>query len=217
MEDGGLARTPHADEDPGSEEAVGDNTCTGAADSGSSSPLVAVMAAASAPSVACRSLAQIPDGLPPTCGSSAPIVQGRRVDAASTGSSTTWAVAAAVPAVAVATPGPSVDSSAMMDLELKWAIQESLRLSSAQQEAARAIPGAHFESGVVVPPDVGDATPLSSLEAEYANSARADLWTSKLRALSARYQVCDLPRAATISARACTLTELPPSRLVHAL
>ena len=75
-----------------------------------------------------------------------------------------------------------------MDIELKWAIQESLRLSSAQQEAALAIPGAHIESGVVVPPDVGDASPLTILEAEYANSSRADLWASKLRALSSRYQ-----------------------------
>jgi hypothetical protein len=47
--------------------------------------------------------------------------------------------------------------------------------------------GARVEAGMVVVPNVGDALPLSILEAEYAAGDHGALWAAKLRALSARY------------------------------
>ena len=75
-----------------------------------------------------------------------------------------------------------------MDADLKRAIEESLRMSNAQQEAALAMPGARVEGGVIIPPDVGDSSDLSALEAEYANGPRAELWAAKLRTLGRRYR-----------------------------
>ena len=85
----------------------------------------------------------------------------------------------------------SVDSAASAatvdDPGLEWAIRESIRESEAQQEAAAAQPGAHIEAGVIVPPDMGSAQPLTVLIEEYTRSDRGLLWHAKLQALSSRY------------------------------
>ena len=53
-------------------------------------------------------------------------------------------------------------TSSAMDSDLEWAIRESLREAEAQQEHVAAQPGARVEAGVIVPPDVGAAQPLTS-------------------------------------------------------
>ena len=73
------------------------------------------------------------------------------------------------------------------DDDLKRAIAESMRMAHELQEAALTTPGARVEAGMVVVPNVGDAAPLSILEAEYAAGDHGALWAAKLRSLSARY------------------------------
>ena len=91
-----------------------------------------------------------------------------------------WAaMAAALPAAIGATDDD--------DDDLKRAIAESMRMAHELQEAALTTPGARVEAGMVVVPNVGDAAPLSILEAEYAAGDHGALWAAKLRSLSARY------------------------------
>jgi len=95
-----------------------------------------------------------------------------------------WAAMAAALPAAIGATEAGTDND---DDDLKRAIAESMRMAHEQQEAALTTPGARVEAGMVVVPNVGDAAPLSILEAEYAAGDHGALWAAKLRALSARY------------------------------
>jgi len=84
-----------------------------------------------------------------------------------------------------ADPRPCVQRE---DSDFTRAILESLREADRQQEHVAAQPGAYMEAGMIVPPDVGVAQPLSALAGEYAQSPCGPLWTAKVQALGRTYQ-----------------------------
>jgi len=112
-----------------------------------------------------------------------------RVGGASKGGS--WSQATATPQ-SWAPPAAKADP---VDEELERVLKESLRMENARQETVATQVGARVEGNAIVPPDVGERAPLSSLPPPAG--AGGALWEAKLRWLERTYGSMSSVRGAT--------------------